>query len=152
MRPVVWLRVAAVLTLIHAVLHTVGGVFGAVPPGPATVAATAMKANTFESFGNLRSFWVFYMGMGLAVSVLLTLEGIVLWLLGGLAKTAGTRLRPVVLAFAAGYVVLAIVSWQHFFVAPVITELLIAACLLVAAAGLGKSELVRQPIAAQART
>ena len=33
-KPVVLLRVAAVLTLIHAVLHTIGGVFGKPPRRP----------------------------------------------------------------------------------------------------------------------
>jgi len=46
-KPVVFLRIASVLTLIHAVLHTIGGVFGSVDPGPAAVAVAAMKANQF---------------------------------------------------------------------------------------------------------
>ena len=138
MRPVVWLRVAAVLTLIHAVLHTIGGVFGAVPPGPATVAVTAMKENTFDAFGQLRSFWMFYRGMGLAATISLTLEAVVLWQLASLAKTEGARLRPIVLAFAVSFLVFAAVSWEYFFMGPVITELLIAACLVVAVVGLGK--------------
>ncbi len=138
MRPVVWLRVAAVLTLIHAVLHTIGGVFGAVPPGPATVAVTAMKENMFEAFGQMRCFWMFYRGMGLAATISLTLEAVLLWLLANLAKTEGVRLRPIVLAFAVSFVVFAGVSWEYFFMGPVITELLIAACLVVAAVGLGK--------------
>jgi len=137
MRPVLWLRVAAALTLIHAVLHTIGGVYGAVPPGPATVAVTAMKENTFDAFGNLRSFWMFYRGMGLGATVSLTLEAVVLWFLASLAKTEGVRLRPIVLAFAVGFVALSVVSWQYFFLAPVITELLIAASLVVASVGLG---------------
>lgn len=149
MKPVLWLRVAAVLTLIHAVLHTVGGVYGAVPPGPATVAVTAMKENTFEAFGNLRSFWMFYRGMGLGATVSLTFEAVVLWLLANLAKTEGVRLRPVVLAFAVGFLALAVVSWQYFFLAPVITELLIAGCLILASVGLGAQRvggLVSQPV------
>ncbi len=136
MRPVLWLRVAAVLTLIHAVLHTIGGVFGAIPPGPATVAVTAMKENTFEVFGNLRSFWMFYRGMGLFATVSLTLEGVVLWFLASLAKTEGVRLRPVVLAFAFEFLALSVVSWQYFFLPPVITEWVIAGCLVVASVGL----------------
>jgi hypothetical protein len=44
-KPVVFLRIAAVLTFIHAVLHTVGGVFGDIGPGAATTAVQAMKAN-----------------------------------------------------------------------------------------------------------
>jgi hypothetical protein len=149
MKPVLWLRVAAVLTLIHAVLHTIGGVFGTIPPGSATVAVTAMKENTFEAFGNLRSFWMFYRGMGLGATVSLTLEAVVLWLLANLAKTEGVRLRQVVLAFAIGFLALAVVSWQYFFAGPVIAELLIVGCLIAAWVGLGTQRVggfVRDPI------
>ena len=55
-RTVVFLRIAAVLTFIHAVLHTIGGVFGQVGPGPATIAATAMRSNQFLAMGNMRSY------------------------------------------------------------------------------------------------
>lgn len=133
----IWLRIAAVLTLIHAVLHTIGGVYGSVPPGTPTIAVTAMKANTFIAFGNLRSFWMFYRGMGLAVTLLLTFGSVIFWLLGDLSNVAGARLRPILITFAAGYLAFAIVSWRYFFIGPVVTELLIAACLLVASIGLG---------------
>jgi hypothetical protein len=43
MKPVLFLRIASVLTFIHAALHTIGGVFGKVTPGPATVAVQAMR-------------------------------------------------------------------------------------------------------------
>jgi hypothetical protein len=132
-RPVLFLRIASVLTLIHAVLHTVGGVFGQVPPGPALIAATAMKANQFLAMGQMRSFWEFYRGMGLGVSIFLATEAVVFWFLGSMAKRGGAGLRPVLAAFALGYAVFAVNSYFYFFWGPVITELLIAACLVMAA-------------------
>ena len=132
MSPRAWLRTAAVLTLIHAVLHTVGGVFAAPVPGPQTIAEAAMKANTFMVFGSLRSFWMFYQGLGLTISLFLTVEAVIFWLLGDLEEVAGTRLKPVLLTFAIGYAAFALISRQHFFFAPVVTELLIAACLVMA--------------------
>ena len=36
--------------------------------------------------GVTRSYWDFYRGMGLGVTISLTAEGIVFWLLGALAK------------------------------------------------------------------
>jgi hypothetical protein len=137
MKPVVFLRIAAVLTLIHAVLHTVGGVFGKVAPGPATVAAEAMKANLFLSMGHVRSFWEFYRGMGLIVSIFLTAESIVFWQLGSLAKTDAKRLRPVMATFLLAYVAMAVNSNAYFFMGPVITEILIALCLGAAIATAG---------------
>jgi len=82
MRAVLFLRIASVLTLIHAVLHTIGGVFGGAAPGPQQAVVEAMKAHEFLVMGVMRSYWDFRMGMGLAVSVLLTAEAIVFWQLG----------------------------------------------------------------------
>src|SRR5580698_6308177 len=102
-KPVLFLRVASVLTLIHAVLHTIGGVFSSPDPGPATVAVEAMKANRFLLMGNMRSYWEFYRGMGLAVSIFLTFEAVVFWQLSSLAKRDAIRLRPVLATFALAY-------------------------------------------------
>ena len=86
MKSTFFLRIAAVLTFIHAVLHTIGGVFGKVGPGPAAVAVAAMKSNEFLLMGHMRSFWDFYRGLGLAVTISLTAEAIVLWQLGLIGK------------------------------------------------------------------
>ena len=132
MKPDVFLRIAAVLMLIQAVLHTIGGVFGEPEPGAAAAAVAAMKSNQFLLLGNTRSYWDFYMGMGLGITISLTVEAIVLWMLGSLAKSEAARLRPILAAFLAGYLALAVNAWRYFFIGPVITELLIALCLVLA--------------------
>jgi hypothetical protein len=129
MKPVIFLRIASVLTFIHAALHTIGGVFGGVAPGAQQVAVSAMKANEFVAMGVTRTYWDFYMGFGLVVSVFLTVEAVVFWQLSSLAKTDALRLRPVLATFVVGYLGAAVVSYRYFFVAPVITEILIALCL-----------------------
>ncbi len=128
-KPVVFLRIAAVMTLVHAVLHTVGGVFGQVAPGPAAVAVEAMKVNQFLVVGHLRNFWEFYRGLGLAVSILLTAEAVVFWQLGSLVERLGGRVRPILATFAVGYAVMAVNSSAYFFIGPVIAEVLIVVCL-----------------------
>jgi hypothetical protein len=134
MKTKVFLRIASVLTLIHAILHTVGGVFGKIPSGSAEQAVAAMKSNQFAAMGHVRTLWEFYMGMGLAVSVFLTIEAVVFWMLASLANSIGAKLRPVILVFAVGYLALAVNSYLYFFAAPVVVEILIAACLVMAAA------------------
>jgi hypothetical protein len=129
---VVFLRIAAVLTFIHAVLHTIGGVFGSADPGPESIAIAAMKANQFLLMGNTRSFWSFYRGLGLAVTICLTAEAILFWQLGTLAKADARRLRPILTTFLIAYAVLAVNSNAYFFIGPVVAEILIAACLGVA--------------------
>lgn len=133
-KPVLFLRIASVLTFIHAVLHTIGGVFGKVEPGPEAAAVAAMKANRFLLMGNLRSFWDFYFGFGLALTIFMTAESILMWQLASLAKTEARRLRPMMITFLVAYAVLATNSNMYFFIAPVITEILIAACFAVAIA------------------
>jgi hypothetical protein len=134
MRTVLFLRIASVLTFIHAVLHTIGGVFGAPAPGLQQVTVAVMKANEFQVMGVTRSYGDFYRGLGLVVSVFLTLEAIVFWQLGSLAKTDAVRLRPILATFLVGYLGAAVVSYRYFFAAPAITEILIAACLGLAIA------------------
>ena len=132
MKATVFIRIAAVLVLIHAVLHTVGGVFGKIDSGPAAVAVEAMKANQFLAFGKVRTFWDFYRGLGLGVTIFLTIESLVLWLLAPLAVSHGAKLRPALTVFAFGYLAFAVDSFRYFFMPPVIVEVLIATCLFVA--------------------
>jgi hypothetical protein len=128
MKATIFLRIAAVLTLVHAALHTAGGVFGKVPPGPASVAAAAMQANEFVVFGLTRTYWQFFRGMGLAVSIFLTIEAVVFWQLASLVKKDGVAVRPILAAFVVAYLAMAVNSYEYFFAAPVVVEILIALC------------------------
>jgi hypothetical protein len=134
MKPWTYLRIASVLTLVHSVMHTIGGVFGPMPPGPASVAEAAMKANRFQFMGASRTFWEFHRGLGLAVTIFLTAEGLVFWLLGSLAKRDAAALRPVLIVFLLGYLAFAVDSMVFFFALPVVFEALIALCIGLALA------------------
>ena len=132
MKAAIYLRIASALTLIHSILHTVGGVFGKADPGAATVAWNAMKDNPFLLMGHVRTYADFYRGLGLGVTISLTVEGIVFWFLGSLASSAGTRLRPILWTFLLGYLVFSVNSYEYFFFGPVIAEILIATCFAAA--------------------
>jgi hypothetical protein len=135
MKPQMYLRIASVLTLVHSVLHTVGGVFGKQEPGPASIAAAAMQANRFMFMGVMRSFSEFYRGMGLSVTIFLTAEAVVFWLLGSLVKAGTKGLRPILATFMVGYLAFALDSYVYFFPVPIVMECLIALCLGLAMAG-----------------
>lgn len=129
MRPTPWLRAASILTLFHSITHTLGGVYGAPAPGAQQTAVDAMKANTFPVMGLTRSMWEFYRGMGLGITIFLTIGAIVFWLLGNIARSSNADLRPILAVFLVGYLAFAVDSQIYFFAPPVIVELLIAACL-----------------------
>jgi hypothetical protein len=75
--------------------------------------------------------------MGLAVAVFLTADAVVLWLLGDAVRKNTTGLRGVLIVFLLGYLALALVSMRYFFLPPVIVELLIVLCILMAVLALG---------------
>lgn len=137
MKATLWLRIAAVVTLLQAVLHTVGAVFGDLGPGPASVAVAAMRANQFVVMGHLWSYADFYRALGLGVTIFLTAEAIVFWQLSSLAKTDARRLRPILVTFLVAYAALGVMSEIYLFAGPVIGEVLIAACLGMAIVGAG---------------
>ena len=130
MKPVIYLRIASALTLLHAVLHTIGGVFGKPQPGPQQAAVTAMKLNQFPLMGAIRSFWGFYRGFGLGITIFLLAVAVVLWQLSSLARTDSHRLMGIYWTLAVAFLLMAANSYVYFFPPPVIAELLIAICLI----------------------
>ena len=129
MKPTGYLRIASVLTLMHAIMHTVGGVFGKPMPGVAAMVAATMQANHFRVLGVTRSYMDFYFGMGLGITISLTVEAVLLWQLGELARRDAARLRPILAVLMVGFLVFAVNSYLYFFLGPVIAEVLIAVCL-----------------------
>ena len=128
MKPVICLRIASILTLIHAIMHTIGGVFGKPPAGTATMVAATMQLS-FPVFGVMRSYADFYRGLGLAISIFLTMDAATPWLLASMAKSDAARLRPILVVILLGYLALALNSYTFIFSGPVINEPLIALCL-----------------------
>lgn len=131
MKPVIYLRIASILTLIHAILHTLGGVFGK-PPSPQAAMIAASMRYRFEVFGVMRSYADFYRGMGLGITIALTMDAAVLWVLASMAKSDAARLRPILAVFCIGYLAFTLNSLAFFFSGPVVAELLIVLCLLAA--------------------
>jgi hypothetical protein len=139
-KPTLLLRIASVLTFLHGALHAIGDYFGKPDPGAQLAAVSAMKMNSFVVMGQLRTFWDFYEGFSLAGSITMVVEAIVFWQLASLAKKNPGPLRPILVAFAFGYLALALNSYKHFIPPPVIIELVIAGLLGFAAIGARKSE------------
>jgi hypothetical protein len=131
MRPATFLRIASVLTFIHAALHTIGGVLGK-PPNATAITVAATMRMPFPVFGVMRSYSDFLRGMGLAVSIFLTVDAVALWILASLAETNAVHLRPLLAVFLLGYLALAVNSYLFFFAGPVVAELLIAICIAMA--------------------
>ncbi len=127
MKPTIFLRVASILTLIHAVLHTIGGVLGKPKNGAPEIAVIeTMKAHQFLVMGSQRTYWDFFFGYGLILSVYLLMQAVLLWQLGEIVKKEPQLIRPLLATFILAFTGSAIIAGLYFFAAPVITEAIIA--------------------------
>src|SRR5436305_2718495 len=83
-------RIGAVLILLFDIGHSSGFPWSdpkwGVDTGP-------MRSSHFQVLGVSRTYWDFYVGFGLVVSVFLLLAAILAWQLGGLPAQALSSLR-----------------------------------------------------------
>ena len=125
-------RVSAVLLVLFALGHQAG--FRRVDPrwGIDTFVG-ALKTTQFVVQGWTRTYWGFYTGFGYFVTVLLVFSAAVAWQLGGLPVETLHTIPLLVWSFALCYLAITVLTWRHFFKAPVIFCIPITLGLLVAA-------------------
>jgi hypothetical protein len=129
-------RTASVLLILFALGHTLG--FRRVDPRwKLDSIIAALRSTHFEVQGLNRTYWDFYVGFGLFVTILLLFTAILAWQLGGLPKDHLSEMRPVSWSLAACFVVVTFLSWKYFFIVPVIFSGVVAICLILAALAAG---------------
>jgi hypothetical protein len=134
MKTTLLLRIASVLTMIHAALHEAGQ-HGALDPGPQAAAVAAMKMNSFAIFGVTRSFWDFYRGFSTFATLMMVLIAVLLWMLGTLAQHDARAARPMIAAFAFAFLGMSLIAYKYLVPPPAVMELLIAVILGFSAIG-----------------
>jgi hypothetical protein len=129
-------RTASVLLILFALGHTLG--FRRVDPRwKLDSIIAALRSTHFEVQGLNRTYWDFYVGFGLFVTILLLFTAILTWQLGGLPKDHLSDMRLVAWSLAACFVVVTFLSWKYFFIVPVIFSGVVAICLILAALAAG---------------
>ena len=99
-----WLRVSAVISLLFTVGHFVGGMQNWSPMADNPV-LESMRAVRFNVMGVDRSYFDFYMGFGHTATVNLLLQSVLLWMLGNVARTHASFVRPMIAAFVVAVAV-----------------------------------------------
>jgi len=135
MKASVLYRIAAVLLLLFAVLHTLG--FRQVNPewqgtGPLI---TSMQSIHFDAMGFERTYWDFFSAFGFYFSIFLVFAAALAWRLGGLPAETFARLRQIAWALAISFGVVTALTWRYGFTIPLVFSSLITVC-LIAAVGL----------------
>jgi hypothetical protein len=130
MRASVFYRIAAVLLLLLDAGHTSGFPWSdpawAVDLGP-------MRSTHFYVLGFDRTYWDFYVGFGLTISVLLLLAVVLAWQLGGLSPESLAKMRGTAWTFALCFAVITVLDWKYFFSIPIVFSIVITLALTAAA-------------------
>jgi hypothetical protein len=128
MRTSTSLRVASGISLLLFAGHTAGG-FSSWSPAGSTRALDAMRSFQFAVNGFTRSYWHFYIGFGLVISVYLLAQAVLLWQLASWSRVNPATARPLVAVFFAAAVLTSVLDWMFFFVAPLVMSVATAAVL-----------------------
>jgi hypothetical protein len=131
MQAKLWLRISAVVSLLLAAGHSLGGRKYWSPNGELPV-LQQMRDNHFDVMGVSRSFFDFYMAFGWSLSIALYMQSILIWQLSGLVTTDVARARPMIAVITAAVVASAIIAWRMIFPVPAYFEAALSVCLLVA--------------------
>src|SRR5258708_4417186 len=130
MRASMFYRIAAVLLLLFDAGHTSGFPWSdpmwGVNIGP-------MRSTHFYIMGFSRTYWDFYIGFGLFVSVFLLLAVVLAWQLGRLPPESLALMRGTAWAFTLCFAAITVLSWKYFFVIPIAFSIVITLCLTAAA-------------------
>ena len=80
-----------------------------------------------------RTYWDFYVGFGLIVSVFLLLAAVLAWQLGSLPAQTRLLLRSTAWGLAICFAAVTALNWMYFFTIPIVFSSAITVCLAMGA-------------------
>ncbi|MDB5135116.1 MAG: hypothetical protein JWP37_1719 [Mucilaginibacter sp.] len=139
MKPKILLRVAAILILIHAVLHTIG--FSGWKNDPDTARHQMIQLMTGQKFpfmGTSRNMGEYYDGFGYTCSIALIVIALILWFTSGEFATNTSLAKKVILILSFGLLFWGIDELIYFFPFAALITLLASVCGFWSLFGLAK--------------
>jgi hypothetical protein len=131
MNTTIWLRVSAIISLLFTAGHFMGGLQNWSPMGDNPV-LQSMRTVRFDIMGVNRSYLDFYMGFGHSITVSFLLQSVLLWILGDVARTHASLVRPMIAAFVVAVAVTGVIAWRYILPVPAFFSLALCATLVVA--------------------
>jgi len=139
MKPWIWYRALAVILALFTLGHTVGTIH-AVTTAPEEAAVIAgMQGYQVPVMGFLRTYWEFYRGFSISITVLLATLAVIAWQLATLSRRNPREALPLGVTLLLACVGQAIVSVVYFFTAPILMSLVAVVC-----AGMGVALVARE--------
>lgn len=132
MKATVFYRIAAVVLILFAAGHSMG--FRKVDPrwGVDGI-VNSMQTVQFSVHGVQRTYWDFYVGFGLFVSVLLVFAAFVCWQFARLNPVTLRGMSLLTWSLAACFAANTYLCWRYFFTAPLVFSIVLTVLLSLAA-------------------
>ena len=132
MKPAIFYRIASVLLLLFAALHTFG--FRQVDPAWGVDSLIgSMRSVQFDMMGSSRTYWDLFVGFGLLFSVFLVFLAVLAWQLSGTPVQTLVLMRGTAWALVICFATVAGVSLIYTFIIPTVFSILITLCFAAAA-------------------
>jgi hypothetical protein len=134
MKPKLLLRIAAILILVHSILHTFGFRTWKEAPDPVYKSVVdGMTGHKFPFMGAIHSLGDYYEGFGYSCSVALFLIAIILWFLSGETSHSANLSKKIIYAVGIALVAWGIDELIYFF--PFAAIITLTAAVLTLASG-----------------
>lgn len=139
MKPKLLLRIAAILMLIHGVLHTTGFRQWRQDPDPAKhEMIKLMTGQRFPFMGTSRNMGEYYDGFGYCGSIALFLIAVLLWIVSGELSSNPSLAKKVIVVLSFALLAWGIDEAIYFFPFAASLSLISSICGFVSLAGLAK--------------
>jgi len=122
-------RIAAVLIVLLDLGHSSGYPWSDPAWG---VDLHSMQSSHFKVLGFDRTYWDFYVGFGLSVSVFLLLAAVLAWQLGSVPAQTFHFVRVTAWASVLSFAGIVVLDAMYFFSIPLVFSVLITVCLAAA--------------------
>ena len=133
MKSWIWFRALAVFLVIFTLGHTFGTIHAITQTPEEAAVIAAMQQYHLPVMGFLRSYWDFYRGFSITISVLLAALGVIAWQVGTLSRRNPREAFPLAMTVLLACVANAFVSFRYFFTAPMVLSIIAIICAAVGA-------------------
>lgn len=147
MKAWIWYRALAVILAFFTLGHTVGTTHAVTTAPEEAAVIAAMHGYRVPVMGFLRTYWEFYRGFSIFITVLLAMLAVIAWQLATLSRRNPREALPLGVTVLLACVGQAIVSFAYFFTAPIVTSVAAVVC-----AGMGVALVSRDASLGQTTT
>ena len=144
MKSWIWFRALAVILAVFTLGHTVGTRHAITTTPGETAVVGSMQGYQVPVMGFLRTYWDFYRGFSITITILLAALAVIAWQVGTLSRRHPRAAFPLAMTVLIACIANALVSFAYFFTAPMVLSTVAVICAAIGV-GLVRKELRSAP-------